>query len=214
MTKGGTAIAKMFSAVLQPLLMPLYSVALLSVYTNFYHVFAGQALRFVLPVFTFTFLFPCMFMFFLWRLGYIRDFNLTDKNERVFPYIVFIVANLSLTYFFFSAGVYIWFIALVLAPSVIALAGLIINFFCRISAHMMGIGGLIGGVLSVSFNVKGANPILLMIILFLLAGCLGVSRLYLQKDKPIEVYLGFLVGLILAYIVIFAAVFSFVISYK
>jgi len=214
MTKGGTTLAKVISAVLQPLLMPLYSIALLFVYTNFYHVYAGQVFRFLLPVFTFTFLFPVMFIFFLWRLGYIKDFGLTEKNERFFPYIVFIVANLSLTYFFFSAGLYIWFLALVLAPAIIALVGLIINFFCKISAHMMGIGGLIGGVLSVCFNVKGVNPVLLIIILFALAGCLGVSRLYLRKSRPVEVYLGFFVGFLLAYAIVFVAVFSLVISYK
>lgn len=214
MTKAGAVIAKVFSAVLQPLLMPLYSVALLGVYTNFYQVYVGQVFRFLLPVFTFSFVFPVMFIFFLWRLGYIRDFQLKERSERIFPYVVFIVANLSLTYFFYSAGVYIWFLALVSAPAVIALAGLIINFFFKISAHMLGIGGLTGVVLSVCFNVKGINPLLLILILFLLAGCLGVSRLYLRRSKPLEVYLGFFVGFVLAYSLIFAAVYSFVFSLK
>ena len=65
---------------------------------------------------------------------------------------------------------------------------------------MMGIGGLIGCTLSVCYNIKGLNPFVLFIILFILAGCLGVSRLVLKRHTPAQVYIGFLVGFVISYL--------------
>ncbi|WP_139262111.1 hypothetical protein [Dysgonomonas macrotermitis] len=132
-------------------------------------------------------------------MRYVRDLALSDRVDRIMPYMIFIVSNLSLTYFFYQSHVLLWFIGLVIAPAVIALAGLIINFFWKISAHMLGIGGLLGGVLSVCFHVKATSPVFLFAILFILAGLLGVCRLYLRASTAAQVYVGFLVGLVLAY---------------
>lgn len=68
---------------------------------------------------------------------------------------------------------------------------------------MLGIGGLIGGILSVCFNVKGSNPMLLFAILFVLAGLLGVCRLYLRANSAAQVYVGFIIGFVLAYASVF-----------
>lgn len=209
-----TSIARIVSVFLQPFLMPLYSVALLFVYTNFYGMYTGQILRFLIPVFVFSFLLPSLFSIVLCKLGYIEDLTLSNRDERTFPYLIFLTSNLSLVYFFYSAGVYPWFIGLVAAPALIALVGLIINLIWKISVHMLGIGGLIGGVLSVCLSVKGVNPFHLFIILFVLAGLLGVARLFLKRSTPAQVYLGFLIGLVLAFGSVFAGVFATVISFK
>lgn len=78
----------------------------------------------------------------------------------------------------------------------------IITFFWKISAHMMSMGGLIGAVLTISYYVLGTNPYVLFIILFILAGCLGTSRLILQRHTPAQVYIGFGAGLIISIIYI------------
>jgi membrane-associated phospholipid phosphatase len=213
MWKFGQFTSKVFSVLLQPFFMPLYSVALLLVYTNFFGIYRGQLFNFLLPIFIFSTFLPSLFIFILWKLRYIKEVNLPSRSERTLPYIIFITSNVSLTYFFYTSGVYIWFLGLVGAPAVIALAALIINFFWKISAHALGIGGLIGGVLSVSMNVSVGNPVLLFIILFMLAGCLGVSRLYLRKSTPAQIYAGFIIGLVLAYLSVFACVYTVSISF-
>lgn len=179
--------------------MPFYSVLLLLVYTNFFNLYVGQIFRFLLPILFFSFIIPSIFIFVLAKMRYIHDISLQERSDRTLPYIIFIISNLSLTFFFYQAHVPFWFLGLVAAPVFVGFVGLLINAFWKISAHMLGMGGLIGGVLSVCFNVKGSCPIVLFSILFILAGLLGVSRLYLKASSPAQVYIGFLVGLVIAY---------------
>lgn len=209
----GDFIAKLVSFLLQPLLMPVYSVALLYVYTDFYGLYAGQILRFLIPVFTFSFFLPYLFILILWRLKYINRLSDIKREERSFPYIVFFASTLSLLYFFYTAGVNYWFLGMIAATALIAFTGFIINFFWKISTHMMGIGGLIGGVLSVCFNVTNTNPWPLFVILFFLAGCLGVSRLYLKASTPAQVYIGFILGAVLAFAAVFAGIFAIILPF-
>lgn len=207
----GNKLAQIYSFILQPMLMPFYSMVLLFIYTNFFTHYPGQALRFLLPVLVFSFLVPSLFILLLVRLRYIRDLSLSDRISRISPYFIFIVSNLSLTYFFYQAHVFFWFLGLLAAPALVALVGMLINFFWKISAHMLGIGGIIGSVLAVCIHVKGAGSAGLFMILFILAGLLGVSRLYLRASTPAQVYVGFLVGAAVAYASIFGSL-AFMIS--
>lgn len=208
MNKIGTAIANFFSFLLNPLFIPFYSIVLLFVYTNFFNLYTGQVIRFLLPVFTFTCLLPAMFIFILRKLSYIGSLSLESPKDRIFPFIIFIFADLSLVYFFYTAGLYLWFVGLILAPAIIALIGLLINFFWKISVHTLGIGGLIGGVFSICFNVKATDPYLLFIVLFVLSGLLGVSRLYLRRSTPAQIYIGFVLGFVIAYLTVFLSMYS------
>lgn len=195
----GLNLAKIYSFILQPFLMPLYSLALLFVYTNFFNLYIGQALQFLLPVFVFTFIIPSLFTIVLVKMKYVRDLFLSDRIERILPYLIFLASNLSLTFFFYKSHVFFWFLGLIAAPVLISFVGLIINFYWKISSHMLGVGGVIGTVLSVSFHVKGTSPVFLFAILFVLAGFLGVCRLYLKASSAAQVYVGFLLGGLLGY---------------
>ncbi len=207
MWKIGQGIARVYSTIFQPLLIPFYSLALLIVYTNFYQMYVGQILKFFIPTLLFTFVLPALFILVLKKMRYIRDFELSYAPDRTLPYLIFIISNVSLTLFFYNSHVFYWTLGLIAAPAIIALVGLIINFFWKISAHMMGMGGLVGGVLSVCFNVKGSNPMILFTILFILAGLLGVCRLYLRAHTAAQVYVGFILGFIIAYASVFGGVF-------
>lgn len=199
----GRNLARFFSVLLQPLLMPLYSVALLFLYTNFYELYNKQVFAFLLPIFVSTFAIPGLFIVVMKNLRYIRDYNLSERLDRTLPYLIFIISNVSLCYFFYSWQIFFWFLGLIIAPALIAFVGMLINFFWKISAHLLGMGGLIGGILSVCFHVKGINPSGLFIILFVLAGFLGVSRLYLRANTAAQVYVGFILGFLIAYFSVF-----------
>lgn len=210
----GQNIAKLFSVALQPLLMPFYSLVLLGMYTNFYQLYPGQIFRFLIPALLFTFVIPSLFIFILREMKYIRDYNLSYAPDRILPYVIFIISNISLTLFFYNAGLFFWTLGLVAAPIFVAFIGMIINFFWKISAHMLGIGGLVGSILSVCFNVKSINPIVLFAILFLLAGMLGVCRLYLKANSAAQVYAGFVVGFLVAYASVFGGLLMMLFFFK
>ena len=70
----------------------------------------------------------------------------------------------------------------------------VINLKWKISAHMIGMGGLIGVIIGVSERLTlDLNATL--IVLFVMAGFVGFSRLRLNAHNPFQVYLGFLVGM-------------------
>ena len=72
---------------------------------------------------------------------------------------------------------------------------LLVNFVWKISAHCIGIGGLLGGLMGVS-RIYHLNPYPSLMAWILLAGMLATSRLYLEKHTPTQVYIGFCLGFI------------------
>lgn len=198
--KIGYYLAQGLSFVFHPLLIPTYNVLLLFMYTSFALLFEGQELRILLPIFIFTCVIPFVFTTILRQLKLVKTFELHHREERFLPYFIACLANISLFYFFYRANLQLWFLALVAFPVILILLNLVINLFWKISTHMLAFGGLVGGVLSVSYNIYRANPFILFSLLFILAGCLGVARLALRKTTPQQVYTGFLVGLVVAYL--------------
>lgn len=207
MTKSNQSIAaQLTSIILHPLLMSVYSICFLFVYTDFRFIFSGQFLRFLIPVILLTCIMPIIGIVFLKQTKAISDYNLNDKKERILPLLIYFFCNLFQIWLFSKSGIYNWFIALLALPAILSLISCIISYFWKISIHMIGIGGLIGAILSICYNAKGINPYPLFMSLFILAGCVGVSRLLLNKNTPAQVYLGFIIGLVIAYFTIWFAV--------
>lgn len=195
-------VATVISIVLHPLFMAVYGIALLFVYTDFKYIFSNQLDKFLFPVTIFSSVIPGISIYLLRRIGYISSYSLDRKEERFLPFVVTFLSYLVLFFYFYKAGLYTWFLSTILvAPLLLIVCGAI-NTRWKISAHMAGIGGLIGTVFSVCYNIKGQNPYFLFIILIILAGALGASRLILRKHTPAQVYIGFLVGLVVSYITV------------
>lgn len=202
-TKINHKIAYLISVILHPAFITIYGIALLFVYTDFQYIFASQVERFMYPVIIFSCLIPVSSLFIFKRAGYISDYSLSKKGERFLPLIVTLMSYLGLFFYFYQAGLFSWFLAVLLVPIFLLLIVGVINIYWKISAHMTSMGALIGTVLSVSYNIKGLNPYILFIILIILAGALGVSRLILKRHTPAQVYWGFVIGLVLSYITVF-----------
>lgn len=196
--------------------MPIYGVSLLFVFTDI-NVRFGTYLQFVLPVFILSCLIPANGLFLLRRFNLIKNYSLTERKERFAPFLITFMSYVFLFYFYYRAYTPFWFMGTLAVPLILLIVALIVNIWWKISAHMMGIGGLIGCALSIAYFIKGINPYCLFIVLFLLAGCLGTARLILNRHTSAQVYAGFGVGLIVSYfciyysikITIFKLLFSF-----
>jgi hypothetical protein len=193
--------AQALSFILQPLLMPLYSVGTLFLYTNLQEIYPDYLWRFLVPIFILSYLAPVLFIFILIKLKIAKDFSLVERRDRILPYLMTCISCIILVYYFYYIGhIYFWMLGVFTIPVIILIFAFLVNLFFGISPHMLGIGGLLGGMMSVCFNVKGTNPFVLFILLFLLAGFLAVARLQLKRDTPSQVYCGFVVGFVLAYL--------------
>lgn len=192
-------LARIISTVLHPLFMVVYTVALIYLYTDFRFLFADQFVRFMIPVLFLSCVAPLCGIYFLMFAKVINSYELSSNDNRFLSFFVFFVSYCLLFYYFFAAKLYIWFLAVLLVPILLLVIYAITSMFWKISAHMMGIGGLIGSILSMCYYVKGLNLYILFIILFILAGSLGVSRLMMNRNTPGQVYAGFLTGLTVSF---------------
>jgi hypothetical protein len=80
-----------------------------------------------------------------------------------------------------------------LGSTILVIFSLIINFFYRISLHMTAAGGILGGVLWMSFE-KPEEMIPVLFAVIILAGVTGTVRLLVKPEKPGEVWFGMLAG--------------------
>ena len=190
------------STVFVPFLMPTYSVALLFIYTNFGLIFSGHYLQILLPVFLFSFAVPTFAIFLMHKMKIISDFSISKRRERLLPYIFTIISYSFMIFYYFRMGMPKWFLLLMAASILVMIIALVITLWWKISAHMFGVGGLLGGVMSVSYYVAHTNPYILFIILFVIAGMIGTARLILRRHTIYQVIAGFLLGYITTYICI------------
>jgi membrane-associated phospholipid phosphatase len=92
------------------------------------------------------------------------------------------------------------FLLLVVIGAIIALLAVtMINRKWKISAHLTGIGGLLGGICSFALNYSVLPSGLIMGVLAL-SLLLMYARLYLNAHTPMQVVCGFLLGLLSTFI--------------
>ena len=191
--------SQFISSIFQPLLMPIYSVALLFIYTQFRFIYATQFFGIIIPTVLFTFLVPGLLIYLMFRLGIISDLTLPKRQDRFAPYAISMMSFGFLIYYFYTSGLPLWFLMMLAAPIVTMVLASVITLWWKISAHMFGISSLVGGVMSVCYFVEKSNPYLLFMLLFVISGLVGVSRLVLRRHTPNQVYAGFLLGFVVSF---------------
>ena len=192
-------LAHFISSVFQPLLMPIYSVLLLFVYTHFKFIYANQFFTLLIPTVLFTFLIPGVLIYMMLRVGIISDLSLLKRRDRFAPYAITMLSFGFLIYYFYNLGLPTWFLMMLVAPILTMIIATVITLWWKISANMFGVSSLIGGVMSISYFVEKSNPYFLFILLFGIAGMIGVSRLILRRHTPNQVYAGFLLGFVVSF---------------
>lgn len=194
------SIAHVISTVFQPLLMPTYGVVLLFVYTYFGVIYTRQFWLIISPIVLFSFVIPAILIFMLFRMGVISDLSLTKRRERLFPYLITLLSYTAMMLFYYRMNMPKWFLLMIAASIAIMIIAILITLRWKISAHMFGIGGLIGGAMSVSYFVERSNPYYMFMGLFILAGLIGTSRLILKRHTLGQVIAGFLLGLLVSFL--------------
>lgn len=194
------SISHVISTVFQPLLMPTYGVMLLFMYTYFGVAYSNRFWHIVTPIMLFSFVIPGILIYLLLRIGLISDLSLKVRKERFYPYFITLLSYSAMVIFYYKAQMPTWFITMMAGSIAIMIIAILITLVWKISAHMFGVGGLLGGVMSVCYYVEHSNPYWLFIGLFILAGSVGTSRLILKRHTHAQVIAGFLLGFSVAFI--------------
>lgn len=88
-----------------------------------------------------------------------------------------------------------------IASILVQIALIITSLKWNVSIHTTAIGALIGGFIAISSRLH-ENPLLVLAMLFLIAGLVATSRLLLQKNTNAEVYAGFFLGFVILNLVV------------
>lgn len=186
---------KFISYVLHPLLFSFLG-SFLYLYLSPKHILKEQEYIILLIVFISTYIIPIILLALLKRVNMISDYHLRSIEERKFPILFFIMLS-----FLIGRAMVSTQIADLLAFSFFGVAFalsftyLLFNIKIKTSLHTLGIGGLIGFVMVLSYEFQ-MNYNSLLAGLFIIAGLIGVSRLALNAHRPKEVYIGFLLGMV------------------
>lgn len=186
-------VANILSGMFHPLLMPAYGIGLALGFT-YLRVFPVAMKSWILAaVVALTVLVPALAVIGMKYMGMAHDWDLTDRRERIVPYLVYATSLLATAFFLFRLMMPGWVIAPVLGACGALVIAMLVNLAWKISAHAMGTGGLVGGIMGVSL-LLGINPWALLCVAFLVAGAVGTSRLILARHTPMQVYAGFGLG--------------------
>jgi hypothetical protein len=196
MEKNQNLIPKIISIVFHPLLMPTYGLIIIFNSGTHFSLFPSEVKKLIFMLVTIsTVIIPVSIIPFLINLKVVSDFSLQKGRERFFPLLVTSLA------FFFAYQVLVRIeLSMVGFIETMLLASCILVFICflvslkwKISAHLIGIGGLLGAMFFFAILFV-ANISLLIILLCLISGAVAYARLQMQAHTPAQVYAGFLTG--------------------
>ncbi len=188
-------IAKVFSIILHPLLMPLFATWII-LNTGSYLSFSTSPIlqKFIyFVVFISTTLFPSLGAWLLMKKGKISSLEMPKRTERNSPFIITLLCYVASVYLLFNMPIPRIFSYMVAGGLLAIIWAFIINLKWKVSIHLMGIGGLMGLMFGYAllFHV---NMIFILIVISSLAGILGWARLKLLAHTPAQVYVGFVGG--------------------
>ena len=207
-----TSLARFLSVVLHPLLMPtlLFGVLLFQAPAVLGMDAFSVSLRLSLLVLIFvgTFAVPSLLIYYLFRSGYVQRLQLDTLADRRLPYFLTALIYFFLAYLFAfrmqgisdlapEIGMLIGGIAMS-----ILLVGLI-SLSWQISAHTVGIGGVVGIITSFIFRFSITDLFLPLLLLVLLAGLVASARLKLNAHTPAQISAGLALGLIVSFVTVY-----------
>lgn len=185
----------LISSLLHPIILPTLGVALILNSGGYFSLFAPSVKYNIIGiVFAITSIIPLAIMPVLLYFGVFKKISMQTRSERKIP-IMITASSHYLAYLFFKdfQGISVVSVFL-LSSTTIILISLIINYFWKISLHMIGLGGLCGLLVMMIYRLN-ADLFIYTIIFLFLSGVVASSRLYLKAHSSTQIYSGFVIGL-------------------
>ncbi len=191
-------LARLCSALFHPLLIPTLGIFILfQINSHLSFAINQDARRFImLIVFINTAIAPVMAVWIMKKTGYVKDFFLTDRNERILPLLVTSVLFFMTYYLLRQISLPSLVYFFLMSATLLVMLTLMISFVWKISIHMVSLGGFTGFLIVTSLLLR-ADISWLIILAFLVSGCTGTARLILKAHSPEQVYTGYLLGMFL-----------------
>lgn len=189
--------ASFISLVFHPIFAPLWAAVALfqqPLYFNFSYPQSYYWAIYACLFFNLV-LIPLSMIHYLKKQGMISSYRMEQVEERIYPYGIILLFYALSSWLFWSINLPIYYLAVFLC-STLAIVFLLLFALLKVkvSAHLAGIGGILGMLITVN-QIYGMDTLILLSIGLLLAGIIASARLLLKAHNVSEVLLGFCLGL-------------------
>lgn len=204
--KAKRGLAYGLSVILHPVIMPsVLFLIIVTTYPIIVNPLSEDGRYFLLGlIFLSTFLFPLVSVTLLW--GFRKNKNIIENLEmgqhkaRVVPLAFTGFIYLGIAYLLFTTLRMNTVVVVIMASmgvTVILVAA--ISYFWKISAHVVGVSGVIGFLFYLNNRYADGAFFYLILGLILLCGILASARLALNSHTPAQVLGGAILGFVISY---------------
>lgn len=154
-----------------------------------------------------TFGVPSLLIYYLYRMGFLRDLTLNERTDRHIPYLLTGLVYSGLTFLFARQMQLVSEVApeisLVLGSITLSiLLVALISLSWKISAHSVGIGGVVGALAGILIRFNESDLFIFVLAFVVLAGLVASARLQLNAHTPAQVGVGLGLGLLVSLVVV------------
>ena len=140
-----------------------------------------------------TIAFPITSALMLKRAQLISSLEMPDRLERTAPFTITLVYYGMAYYLLLKTPLHPLVNAMFLGILLALFLTIVINVFWKISAHMVGIGGLAGALIGIAMvHAIPLMPVVALVVI--LGGLLGTARLSISDHTQAQVLVGALLG--------------------
>jgi len=196
--------AKIISYLFHPLSMPVIGLTIIFSTDSYINYAVPQELKqaVLILVGASTFLIPLLISLLLLNRKLINSLEMETQQERTIPYSITIIFYVFALYMLKQAPIPPIVFNFLIGATLSIIIAFVINMKWKVSAHMIGIGGIVGALLCVSVLLEiYITPF--FILFLLIAGLVGSARLVLKAHTPSQVYVGFVIGVICQIVVLY-----------
>ncbi len=189
--------ARIISTIFHPLLVPTYGLLILINLNTHSILMINEEYRYYIVAFVFisTFFIPTLIILIMKKIGVVYSLEMHTQKERVFPILMVAIAFYITYYFLKRVGLTGLITLFMVGSTMLVLITLLINYATKISLHLTAWAGLLGALtgFAIRFNY---NLTLIIFSLILLTGIIASARLKLNAHNPLQIYLGFVLGML------------------
>ena len=196
--------AKAVSVIFTPFSIPFVAFLILFVF-SYLRIMPLQYKLIVLGVvYCFTILMPTLTIFLFRKINGFGPGDLAERKRRYVPFILTITSYIFCLLMMHRLNIPWYMTGIIFVSLVVSIICILVNLKWKLSEHMAGMGGIIGGLVSFS-ALFSYNPVVWLCLFILIAGILGSARIVLGHHTLGEVLSGFVVGLVCAFLVLHPA---------
>ena len=195
--------AQFISVVGHPLFMPFYAMILIFEFNPYIDLQVPNSIQAIVLTLlsVFTILLPIITVIVLQKLGVVKSIYMKTIEERKWPFL------LSVLWYYLgfdllrNIALPISLYLLMIGAITVILIAHFITLRWKISVHMLGIGGVIGSMIGLSQRFQ-FDHFYLILALYFVAGLIGYARLKTYSHTYLQVYAGFILGVIVEWVAV------------